>query len=1268
METNTAESTGEWHGRIDWSALLGKIGTPGGVDIIFAGPFRVAERISELALVALTAYLANGRRAYDCVVIVTSPLFSDSADALRKHVSAAMHRFRGTHLDDAELAALERRLLVQQTSSLETRSVVELLRGVPRGSLAIVIDSTAYREPGLKLAATTIGRIRVVEDMWVPHLYSLSRECVDVALATQGCVILDCEQYGPTRTSNLELLKSVDSCALLTAVNDQNPDEQSLQSSQRWIGYVKMGRTDLALKLIEALPETVAEHKIAFKVQALHMGGDGVAATALLKSELDEGNQFDPVFRVRAANIAEDAGSPDLARSLLDNTVASLSTEEWLEEALVLSRRLSMTDVQKECEDRLASLFPNSIGLRDHYYVMLLQACQDLAHGIVAQTLRGTPQFVACGEGLLAALSATEHLDYKAVLLHVKEHSPDFFAAAQLACAHHAKEIGRIGQAMALAKPAEIPGDFARHASRILLWGIELTLLGKRDPEIDDNTVGAAITEVLAYLGRHPSDTPTRARFARVMSVQIAGTEGIALLARAVLSLVRKDQQVHDKLVDVNNDATDDQFKTFFEAALSWCEANEPLEMGHVQLPGELMVPSADALFDRLVDMIYLVSRMHDAEEDLRFLQQLVTVAAATAPHTSSPEDDLLVLRVAATKYANTGRPQTARDYAELGLTITHEDPLRRRLAWFGFADVYQRSRNAINALIGMGCALTCQASVTNQQAFYETYGMIRLLRDLGMVELAEILLPTCEALVTKLGLQESMTPRIQTIRLSLRFRVVGPGTDTGVLKVLADDVMANLRDVLDHHDEAMPAATMAAQLFQLCDDAGVAVDIEARALLDRAADALGTTSGLLMRLSGNAAPTAAEVFEWLERFEAARYSEDVGYDIHVLARSARRLLTTTQAESDPVVAMFAAELTTDHGVNLPDQEQESRERPAWLPSAMEQPAEHARAISRRGLVVSVLAMNDDERLVRVSAQGGELQPVVVEDEQVFSQARLAEWSKTFPYAYGFPTDDPNLFYSSTLGLGLTQQTAERSVIVLDIELQRLSANLLVVENELLGVRTATAVAPSLAWLHAALEVRRTEHKPPVAWISTATEDGSLGTLEMLASRLEEPLRNYGIPLETTANMPPALEGAELAIVAAHGSVGAEGRYFQVVADEDDFRMNQIDLANALANAGVVILFVCSGGRFDQHPVASTAVALPKELLDRGCSAVVGSPWPLDSSVPAHWLPAFLDAWYGDIPLIDATYQANKAVEKTLGNSPAKWLAMTVYGNPLATR
>lgn len=76
---------------------------------------------------------------------------------------------------------------------------------------------------------------------------------------------------------------------------------------------------------------------------------------------------------------------------------------------------------------------------------------------------------------------------------------------------------------------------------------------------------------------------------------------------------------------------------------------------------------------------------------------------------------------------------------------------------------------------------------------------------------------------------------------------------------------------------------------------------------------------------------------------------------------------------------------------------------------------------------------------------------------------------------------------------------------------------------------------------------------------------------------------------------------------------------------------------------------------------------MPREILGRDCSAVVASPWPLDARVPSHWLPAFLEAWDAGVPLIDANFLANRAVERAMGNAPELCLAMNVYGDPLAT-
>lgn len=147
--------------------------------------------------------------------------------------------------------------------------------------------------------------------------------------------------------------------------------------------------------------------------------------------------------------------------------------------------------------------------------------------------------------------------------------------------------------------------------------------------------------------------------------------------------------------------------------------------------------------------------------------------------------------------------------------------------------------------------------------------------------------------------------------------------------------------------------------------------------------------------------------------------------------------------------------------------------------------------------------------------------------------------------------------------------------------------------------------------------------------------------------------------------MPAELHGAELAIVGGHGGLAAlEGRFFRAVADERRNTISADRLARGLAGAKVAILFVCSGGRLDQEPGAQASLGLARMLLDRGCSAVIGCPWPLSAAVPGPWLRAFLEAWNEDMPVADANAFANEAVR----GHPDFRHAMHVYGDPLAAR
>ena len=188
------------------------------------------------------------------------------------------------------------------------------------------------------------------------------------------------------------------------------------------------------------------------------------------------------------------------------------------------------------------------------------------------------------------------------------------------------------------------------------------------------------------------------------------------------------------------------------------------------------------------------------------------------------------------------------------------------------------------------------------------------------------------------------------------------------------------------------------------------------------------------------------------------------------------------------------------------------------------------------------------------------------------------------------------------------------------------------------------------------------------AWIPDAEPKEGLPALAVLADRLRASFENHGVELFNGEDTPVELSNSDMEIIGAHGGVGEDKHYFRVVTNDVDLALAAATLSGALRNIGVVVLFVCSGGRIDKRPGASTTSGLAKQLLARGCRAVVAPPWPLDTSVPPAWSPTFLDRWMAGASVLDACFEANAAARAARGAVPSADLAMTVYGDPLFTR
>lgn len=1243
----------------------------GAGDIFSCGPFGFLEHVANMVFILSMVEDENGRNPISEFVVVLPPDSEHTAEDVKAAFVNAVAVHRGRPLDDQELEVLPRRLRILHAANLQVDAVTEIVERARRNSVLILSAGAKYRDEALELPDAEPGRLGLEEDLWVPHFHSLAAKAIAAAGRNELYLALHTGKWRPYRKANQDLLLSVENCGLLTAEVDNDIDGILAEYAERWFSDIDGGRIGSVLATIDALPDTFKRHKTGLKIQMLHRAGLAPQAAELIREDIGSGSDPSPEGRVKLAIIAVEAGAHDLAAELLNPALGELATEEMLEAAVNLAHDLGEKELESKSVAQLERMFPGSHHLQRHRLRQLLKA-RDYA-GVIAMLAAPPPgidpEAAALHARLAAALSGAEKPGYEAVLAEVADRWPGRLVQARLACIRDADARGLFSEALALAMTLELTGEHAQRSAWALLHAIEQLLI-RRDEHgglgIDPADLDRPVRALLGYLALNPADGETRHALAKLLSVKVTGTYGLPVIATATLNLVQAAPAPTGNSTRLQTRGQvdyEESLMPFLKSALQWLADQGVVVLGRTTLPAALLNGQADVLMNGLSALIEHVSQGLRDGSDIDYIQKLLAIAVATAPHTSAPNIDLMLIRLVGGAYVSAGRVQHARNLAEHGLQVAGDDPLRSRIAWYGFADIYHRLHNLTESLVGMACALSCKAPVGPEEAWYETHGLIRLMRDLNMTAFARSLLPVAKQLFRTMGVEQSQGHRLETIELGLRFRelIVTPPAPEDVAEFLAT-LADNCQAVIDRHDELAPVSILLAQTIRLAEVNGVAVPEKTRERLEAALAALGEPNASMVRTLSAGGPAAKDVLSFAKRLEPARHSEDAAYDVRPVAMAARRLLDSKEAGDDAIVAAFAIELLADQAIK-----RQSADSGSALPGTIEEPADIAKEISQAGISVTLLGVADSNRVVRVTAEGGEMSATIVESSEVFSKAAFDTWAKQYPYQYAFDSDDPNVFYNSMRKLGISATPTTPALLVADVALQQLPANLLLASGELLGLQVPVAAAPSLSWLKEA-RARPASTGAPFAWIPISDDPEAVQTLGMLADRLSSTLRDHSIELDTGLAVPDRLKGAELAIVTAHGSIIPEGRFFQVVADDADMRLTPDAISSAVRNAGVVILFVCSAGRFDKHPMADTATGLAKELLDQGCSAVIASPWPLNASVPAYWLPAFMDTWSAGATVIEANFEGNKAVERTLGNSPANRLALTVFGDPLVTK
>jgi hypothetical protein len=1238
-----------------------------------ADVFALGERDSLSRLGEIAGYLymladKNGEQRVRRIRILVPPPGERDAEAIRTALQEGVRRaYRRLSDSDRARAFADKAfddLQLLDIANFTGEALVEQLSQAGDREVVIVGEASQYRFAGVAVAR---AKPALVEDVWCAHLHELMLAAEAAARANGSYVVLDIAQLLPAQEANLQLLKSAGDVGL---VGGSVPMEMT---AEEIIGKVtalsaSSARGDIgeALALIEGDERLSGRQKWALRIEMLHQAGLHEQVRELLDASAHVLVALPDDATLAIARIAAAADRDDLAQQLLERVLPRLLSEGDLENALRVALATHRRPIIARVRASLEQLHPRSDLLRLHNAE---EAAREGNHALAATLFEGA--------------AAADHR--KLAPMH----------------AHLAEAIASPGFAEPLTLAAELAGQMPERASSIyheLMLSLERA--GRRDDAVallfsdgfgwnerwlviarglieraltagskavDEARVGKLIDIAFAHIAAHPAHGYARTSIADLLDPTRMGASGLALLLFKVLERAARQVKLRARppvperqgLADIR------ALPRIIHDVLDWLQAEGKgvIISGRHIVPRDRLKADPDAVLAALLTSVATHAPDPADPLDATVMQHFVTVATAVAPLAAEPDEDLSVLRGAAIRLALGGRPQLARDLAEQALILAGDRPARRRQALYSFADIYARLGMMREALLALGAAFEASDTVSWDEVWHEQNLLFRLVRDIGIPEHALRIVARLREALAALGMADSYGSRVDTFELQARDMIRRSGaSDATLIEPLLAAATANANAVLEAQDELLPVTMLLRQLVNDAGKAGLAIAPDTRDALDTLVERLPPAYRAIVTAAAGV-PELADVAAVAGRIEPARYSDDTSYDLRMVRTMARRLARSAVANSDPKAFIYAVEALSVQGLAARGAEGELAV-PERLLGAEDAPLAAATEVAKLGLPLLGMAMDQDGLMISLIGPDGPQPPAAVPAE-VFARDALDGWSRTFPYGYAVEALDDTGFRAATQRLGLPA-LPERALLLAG-ELTRLPPNVLTVDGDLAGSTRALATTPSLAWLRASIDAGRRGDGSAAAWIPIASDLSDTATLSLLKDDVEDVLAGAGVPLHTQAYPPVALAKADLAILGAHGGLAEENRFFRSVSDDRHEPADLRQLADALRGSRVAILFVCSGGRLDLHPESGGPVGMAHRLLGYGLEAVIAPSWPIEFLAARPWLKAFLDAWKGGAPLIDACHAGNLAVAKASSYNLKRALAMTLHGNPFLT-
>lgn len=1146
---------------------------------------------------------------------------------------------------------------------LSARSVLDRLAHCPKRSAVVVMQGALYISDGIEPASIDPNtKFALSEDLWVPQLHRLIQRIEEVNTGADCYVVVDAGEQCPGQSKLLVPFMALESLAIIVDDGTTRRNEVLAQNLARWTQMLESGRVGSALQSIEALPQEFEGDKPYLRIQILHAAG--MAGHALDEIEMLDMSNATVAAILKIARIAAEAGGLPKSRALLDAALPRLLSVSDCEAALAIARILGSVSLQRQIDAQYRARYPTQSAQKRRNIQSLISAGLFEDAVDASDTSETSQDMRAALEFCRMHLPVAEVPNYASAVRELK--SKDSWAQTAFVwivndslrrrLLVHAFEL-----AFGYCRPMGIQ-PLGEHAF-IVMRELMLAVDPKGNLPVAEDRAHEAFRELVRYAAELPAQPVWRFEIENLLSHKMAGIQGLALLLHQVM-------QAGSPAIVPRLDGDPPQFDGDAVQEVLRSMLDRLTQEGTV-VAGRLTLPS-NSLADGVADGVVSVSRNaieRLADTDLSTDSSVsdvlmwLSIASMAAPHSTQPNADLELYRHAAGRLATTGHPQHARNLIDLVLLGAESaGPIRRREAWFVCADIYSRLRQKHQGLVALTCGLSTDAEIDLESALREVDVCTRLLRDSGVPELAVHFHERSGALLHQLQQYESQAIKHEFVGFTIEFAILNKGSiDRARLLDLINRMHLNAREVLARNAPPGPMAMLLGQAILIAERTNISVPSKAKGVCELLGSKLSGHESALFQQVATPRATASGLLELLQTTEPARYARDAAFDSGPAATGARRLLAGSQIDASEKI--FALELLSDRAMPLPGCQ--TTARPARQVSTTAEPGNWAIKLSQRGIDVLVIGFDEQNCAHAVLARQGQLLPPKRLDEE-FSSQGFREWAKHYPYLYGIDEKTPNLFHVSTEDLNFPFDLERATAIVAGNRLQQLPPTLYRVGQQFVGQLQPVFAAPSLGWLYAASSSPESTNKRLTGWISVAEQQGQ--TLVFAKERLDETIEKHGIELDTGKDLPDGFWGGEMSFVVAHGSILPEGKYFQKVSDEGILRVTTEDFARTFKNVGVVVLFVCSAGRADQSPESESTYGLARELLGQGCSAVVASPWPLDSRVPYHWFPAFMDAWSSGKCVAAATFVANQHVANCFSSNLANCLAMTVFGDGLRMR